>query len=290
MAAAVGAVSDAPLSAACIGADCGLGSIVADAVCAWASDAEPHGAAKPFQACLVPTRVLGGGLARGPLRADDLRALVPPYRLASLTLTASALRAHLNSSLADAWRFAGGRACTRDDIGSASSWQVSGVRFERHCSRDAADVFYARALRGGDASTWRDGRGSSTWTAVDGETPIPVLTLVPALPMLPAPRSPPVHMATDLRQASASPRSCLTAAPAPARPLAIRAPAQSITPILCRRSPITFAPIRRCPPPQPTARAFAPHQRAARRHARPPAESPHRESTHRPWGRWRRLM
>ena len=49
----------------CLDGDCALGSLAADALCAWAAGASPV-------VCAVPTRFLGGGLPAGSVAWTEL--------------------------------------------------------------------------------------------------------------------------------------------------------------------------------------------------------------------------
>ena len=97
----------------CAVGDCVLGSLVADAMCAWASDVESDGKERPYTACLVPTRFLGAGLPANDLGVLALAGAVPPHPLVSLKLSAAQLVDALNRSQTAAWRACAPRRARR---------------------------------------------------------------------------------------------------------------------------------------------------------------------------------
>ena len=171
----------------CAVGDCALGSLVADAMCAWASDVESDGKERPYTACLVPTRFLGAGLPANDLGVLALSGAVPPHPLVSLKLSAAQLVDALNRSQTAAWR-----ACATDPL-QQPGWQVSGLAFSRRCDGSRTrPLLYLRTRAGGALEK------ASSPSAI-----VPVITLRPALALLPPPAEPPRELGASAQRALA---------------------------------------------------------------------------------------
>ena len=144
---------------ACLDGDCPLGSLAADSLCAWASNAGV--------ACLIPTRFLGGGVPAGNIAWTDLAEILPPHMITSVTMRASQLKSILAESQSAAWQ---------DCPALSPGWQISGIRLSLSaCSSSDADMSVLQA--------------NGTFARLAEHAPLRVLTLAPALPLLGDPTS-----------------------------------------------------------------------------------------------------
>lgn len=146
----------------CLDGACALGSLAADALCAWPSNAEPT-------ACLVPTRFLGGGMGAGTVAWERLAEVVPPHMLIVATMSAAELQGVLVAEQTAAWE----RCPTAPS--AAHGWQVSGVQLAWSSCDDA----------GGSSGRLLVKQSNGTFVRPrDGAQRLRVLTLAPALPLL----------------------------------------------------------------------------------------------------------
>eukprot|EP00322_Chrysochromulina_rotalis_P018608 CAMPEP_0115835342 /NCGR_PEP_ID=MMETSP0287-20121206/4145_1 /TAXON_ID=412157 /ORGANISM="Chrysochromulina rotalis, Strain UIO044" /LENGTH=391 /DNA_ID=CAMNT_0003288797 /DNA_START=12 /DNA_END=1187 /DNA_ORIENTATION=+ len=149
--------TDIPWSHECLLGQCHLGSLAADAIAEWAG---------ADTTCLIPSRFLGGGLRAGSVKFEHLAEILPPHPLVSLDVSASHLRQLLLNAQSTAWS-----SCAAPS--SARSWQLSSnLRFGwTPCNATSA---VRLELRGKDGS----------FALAEGDMPVKVLTLAPALPLL----------------------------------------------------------------------------------------------------------
>ena len=160
-----------PWSLSCLDAQCAVGSLVADALCTWSTGERRS----EFLVGLVPSRWLGSGLDVGPLSWEALSSVLPAYSLVELRITAGDLTSLLENSMERAWS-----TCGEPSV--AAGWQVSGLQFERLCGA-TADSRQGLRLRS---------RTNGSMIRVALDTPVGVVTLAPALPLLPTPLAMPV--------------------------------------------------------------------------------------------------
>ncbi len=154
--------ADVPWTVQCLTSQCLLGSVAADALCEWA--AAP---ASKQHVCLIPSRFLGAGLHEGPVGFEDLAEVLPPHPLVSLSLPAGKIRRLLSSAQRVAWQ-----SCAAPF--ASNGWQISSnARLAWSCTdSDTAEL------------RWRGVTNHSAFEPLADATPVVVLTLAPALPLL----------------------------------------------------------------------------------------------------------
>jgi len=168
-------------------ADCPIGSLAADALCAWSGNGWGNSEAG-FEVCLLPTRSLGGGVAAGVVDAETVATVIPDDKVATLFLTAAQLADTLGAAERAAWT----RCSTFDE---SESWQVSGAALSVECSQTNRPPVQAAQLR------LRSRAGELVAAGAAGlEAPVPVVTLSSALPLLPTPAEPAIERHISLRQ------------------------------------------------------------------------------------------
>ena len=148
-----------PWTSSCLDSDCALGTFAADALCGWATSSDAP------NACLVPSRFLGGGLPAGSLAWEHLAEVVPPHMVITLTMRASHLRTILVSGQEAAWR----QCPTAPNL--SPSWQLSGARFSWSSCGSRSSSLSVRQRNG-------------SFVQMADDAPVRVLTLAPALPLL----------------------------------------------------------------------------------------------------------
>ena len=135
-----------------------------------------------FLVGLLPSRWLGGGLPAGGLGWTAVARAMPAHGLVELRLPANAIASLLEESMSAAWT-----TCRQPSGG----WQVSGLEYERVCGGGSARRGRLRLVS----------RRNGSLVAPPAEsTPVSVVTLAPALALLPAPLATPAVLSTSAQR------------------------------------------------------------------------------------------
>lgn len=177
-------------SSRCFVADCPIGSLAVDALCAW-SEYEKDG--DGLEVCLLPTRSLHAGIYAGAVDSEAVATAMPDDNVVTLFLTATQLERTLSAAQSAAWE-----QCLSFE--ESVSWQVAGLQLVSRCSPPAGPSRPDTSLR--------LQRRAGELIAAGSGARVPVVTLRSALALLPTPAEPPIerlismrHILTDYLQA-----------------------------------------------------------------------------------------